>query len=186
MPIIRVHQQLRGDAGSRCLGDFCPKSRFLYQKSSFRKKKERKIAKAGKARIKTEITEALVRETHKLVVEQLAKKKSELESYKEIKEAMATNAYKNWTNGDEWKYRNRQNRYFVMVFKSIFRARPISTKKRKSDFGSFFKISLARKMDLKTITKYRFWRFFVFSFIPVRSFFVCIRWHCFFNFSIYL
>ena len=41
------------------------------------------------------ITEALVRETHKLVVEQLAKKKSELERYKEIKEAMATNAFKN-------------------------------------------------------------------------------------------
>ena len=45
-------------------------------KIQFPKKKERKIAKPGKARIKTEITEAMVRETHKLVVGQLAKKKS--------------------------------------------------------------------------------------------------------------
>ena len=56
-----------------------PKLRINPEKSSFRNKKEREIAKAGKARIKTEITEALVRETHKLVVEQLAKKKSYLE-----------------------------------------------------------------------------------------------------------
>ena len=66
--------------------------------------------------------------------------------------------------------KNRQNRYFVMVFKSIFRARLILKKEPKSDFRFFVEIGLARKMGLKTITKYRFWRFLYFHSSPFVQF----------------
>ena len=77
---------------------------------------------------------------------------------------------KNERTGMNENTKNRQNRYFVMVFKSIFRARLILKKEPKSDFRFFVEIGLARKMDLKTITKYRFWRFLYFQSSPFVQF----------------
>ena len=44
-----------------------------------------------------------------------------------------------------------------MAFKSIFPASSIWRENLKSFFPFFVEIELARKMDLKTITKYWFW-----------------------------
>ena len=49
-----------------------------------------------------------------------------------------------------------KNRYCVKAFKSIFPASSISREHLKSFFPFFVEIELARKMDLKTITKYWF------------------------------
>ena len=77
---------------------------------------------------------------------------------------------KNERTGMNENTKNRQNRYVVMVFKSIFRARLILKKEPKSDFRFFVEIGLARKMDLKTITKNRFWRFLYFQSSPFVQF----------------
>ena len=71
----KSHFSLRENRNFR---EFLSKNPGFCTKNQLQKKKtERKIAKTGKARVKTGITEALVRrEPHKLVVEQLAKMKS--------------------------------------------------------------------------------------------------------------